>query len=1535
MLILLLLSGFPLLSQTLLLENGANLKILNNGLLDLGNTTTLQESGGKITDGSVKATRPMVNAPSSLNFAGLGAILSTTQNLGETMIIRTHDIETVNGDMSINRYYDIMPSHNSGLNATLGFRYFDSELNGLTESDLTLFRSDDGGLTYVLAGHSSLDAVTNTITQDNIDAFSRWTAASRSVAQINPPNCRTLLYPSTDLYGVLNVRLEEAVPNAVPLPIYDVQVYNEWGGLIWSGQNLDNTDFILENMDLCDFQGQSMNIRISNEMGTCESKLLIPSESGIRLTSAFGPTTTLDSLGLPTGRMTDGKLVTYCGFIPDANLHRPAVSVSCGGRYKGLAAQPDWIDVYPCNVDSDTSEVIYRTWEVFNKEGELFMLTDTIVVLRLPALNASNFVGYSEDSGYCAIEPVNNPTKILKQYAAWKQPMGLHDYELPHTRLRGVTYELPLTVVLSGLETAQAQTANVMNEYLNSVIVLKTGGREVTIGDIVSGHYMDDLIANARTEQLAYGFLHAIYKLGQDPISILGGKFSFFPYLLLEEGDRVLSESGQYEKVTSDWFYTGHGNAPFWFSGGWPLISGDGDCVWYSDGDGNRRTRNCGIQILLPGLESDTADCVVLCLDDIIDNPHCGIHINYQEDLSEWSGHCPQARGRDIIVKQTCWGQTENECVSDEYQVTNGGDGFVVVNEKISHKIRSFHLSQWQTLIDTIGPIFDFCYPLTNCGVTGMTGETGPSDPPDGNGDNNDPGITVFSLNRSSPDDSDSCARLPWCAEDIMATIRAGKQYSSAKAWERCHPTVYRVNANDCKAEVFVPDVQLIDNCSGLHSIKAIVEIAGGERMVALDQTDLEYRIKEGGDTSFVYTYSHTSDPITIPFNGCDGELIAVRYEAADNCWNQSEWVKYIQIIDDTPPTVVVNRDVNLSLKSEIDWVYAEQTFDEGSWDNCAIELMLVRRSDFINFITICDKNTKSYDSWVDILSDLGIDRNHASMAARGVLVGTEEVNGAFSIKNLANFLKEGEIKPYYLNQIAWLWEDGQNCGRKVVHGWIFELASYIAGNCSAVDDHGNRLDVRDLEYIFDNLFLQPGYGREIALLGGGWAQAAPFTCKDACEVISVELLVVDACCNWNTGLSDVHVEDKSTARLVNRLPDLEISCESYNIYYKDIFEAAGDLGEHGSIRDSSGIFGMLDSVFGRYDFVYTYPPAPFGGLSAPQTSSFSDPSGTSTFRYFNLICSEKYETVLLSDTAHDKTVNQVTQIKKTTVLDTVMQTSANGIVNAICSGNIVQDVWIDLNDCENGTITRRFFISSGCTSMTTPLELLQVIHIRSACTLDESMFDLPKDLGSMQSPVCLPQSLSNSYFPESLGNTSVKSHLKSVLCNEISAGKEVNEFNVPGQKGLKKFQVTWTMKDWCSGLHTTSGEITYTQDVIAVIDPGCKVNIDEINGSGIVQNYKAGEQIRRDGFKLYQNRPNPFEGYTVIGFELPEATIGRLTIYDVTGKVLLEIKGDYVRGYNEIMIIPEQLQATGVLFYQLDTERYTATKKMVKTRTN
>jgi hypothetical protein len=83
-------------------------------------------------------------------------------------------------------------------------------------------------------------------------------------------------------------------------------------------------------------------------------------------------------------------------------------------------------------------------------------------------------------------------------------------------------------------------------------------------------------------------------------------------------------------------------------------------------------------------------------------------------------------------------------------------------------------------------------------------------------------------------------------------------------------------------------------------------------------------------------------------------------------------------------------------------------------------------------------------------------------------------------------------------------------------------------------------------------------------------------------------------------------------------------------------------------------------------------------------------------------------------------------------------------------------------------------------------------------------------------------------------------------------------------------------------------------------------------------------------GFELYQNVPNPFNGETVIGFNLPEAGTATLSVYDISGKALKVMRGEFAKGYNTINIRSTELAATGVLYYTLETANETATMKMI-----
>ena len=135
--------------------------------------------------GYVELTKA-INAPASVNVGNLGAILSSSQDLGLTTFRRGHRSQrnSLNRGRSIFRYFDILPANNNNLNATLRFTYFNAELNYLDEQSLELFSSTDA-LTWVKQAYNAKDINGNYVEKSSIPSFSRWTLS----------NCATSLDP--------------------------------------------------------------------------------------------------------------------------------------------------------------------------------------------------------------------------------------------------------------------------------------------------------------------------------------------------------------------------------------------------------------------------------------------------------------------------------------------------------------------------------------------------------------------------------------------------------------------------------------------------------------------------------------------------------------------------------------------------------------------------------------------------------------------------------------------------------------------------------------------------------------------------------------------------------------------------------------------------------------------------------------------------------------------------------------------------------------------------------------------------------------------------------------------------------------------------------------------------------------------------------------------------------------------------------------------------------------------------------------------
>lgn len=82
--------------------------------------------------------------------------------------------------------------------------------------------------------------------------------------------------------------------------------------------------------------------------------------------------------------------------------------------------------------------------------------------------------------------------------------------------------------------------------------------------------------------------------------------------------------------------------------------------------------------------------------------------------------------------------------------------------------------------------------------------------------------------------------------------------------------------------------------------------------------------------------------------------------------------------------------------------------------------------------------------------------------------------------------------------------------------------------------------------------------------------------------------------------------------------------------------------------------------------------------------------------------------------------------------------------------------------------------------------------------------------------------------------------------------------------------------------------------------------------------------------FELFQNTPNPFDGFTTIPFNLPETGNVTLNVFDITGKVIYNTIGEYTKGVNRITLDNANMNAKGIMYYQLEYNGIVATKKMI-----
>ncbi|RYF20204.1 MAG: T9SS type A sorting domain-containing protein [Flavobacteriales bacterium] len=158
---------------------GSGLLDLNGYDLNLGTTgSLLNETNTSFATGNAGYIifNANLNNPSGINPGNIGVVITSPSNWGNTVIKRGNYALSDGNNQTIKRFFDITPTNNSSLNATLKFLYLDgSELNSLQESQFRFALSSDNGINWISLNNVTTNAPQNYVEVSGVNVLGRIT----------------------------------------------------------------------------------------------------------------------------------------------------------------------------------------------------------------------------------------------------------------------------------------------------------------------------------------------------------------------------------------------------------------------------------------------------------------------------------------------------------------------------------------------------------------------------------------------------------------------------------------------------------------------------------------------------------------------------------------------------------------------------------------------------------------------------------------------------------------------------------------------------------------------------------------------------------------------------------------------------------------------------------------------------------------------------------------------------------------------------------------------------------------------------------------------------------------------------------------------------------------------------------------------------------------------------------------------------------------------------------------------------------------
>ena len=150
----------------------------------------------------------------------------------------------------------------------------------------------------------------------------------------------------------------------------------------------------------------------------------------------------------------------------------------------------------------------------------------------------------------------------------------------------------------------------------------------------------------------------------------------------------------------------------------------------------------------------------------------------------------------------------------------------------------------------------------------------------------------------------------------------------------------------------------------------------------------------------------------------------------------------------------------------------------------------------------------------------------------------------------------------------------------------------------------------------------------------------------------------------------------------------------------------------------------------------------------------------------------------------------------------------------------------------------------------------------------------------------------------------------------------------------MAKFDGTnWTV-------YNTSNSGLPDNDVVSIaIDGSGNKWIGTLGGlavykeGGVVSVQDNKKKIVPNNFILYQNYPNPFNPTTTIYYSIPKTSNVELKVFDILGREVAELVNEEKPAGNYTVNFDASKLSSGIYFYQIRTNNYSETKKMILLR--